>query len=503
MRAVVVGASLAGVRTVQGLRRRGYQGEIVLVGHEPGSADGVAVDRPQLSKAFLADPDRVVAPLISRAELNALEVTLLTGRAADLDLERRRISLHGGGVLAFDQVIIATGSSPRSVPELEPRPGVFPLRTAADAAAVRAATGGGARVVVVGGGFIGTEVAGTLATLGRAVAVVEPLPALMMRGLGPQLAASFTRRIRAAGVDIYPGTGVAAIVGGAHVQGVQLTDGSLLPAEVVVLGLGTVPETGWLAGSGLDLRDGVRCDQHLAAAGADGVYAVGDVARWHHPRYAEDVRVEHWTNAVESAAVVAADVTGTPTVHKALPYVWTEQLGGRLQIIGQVRPQDEVRVIHGDLGGSFVALTGGADRFHGVVGFGAPKQLLPFRALLAAGEVGTKPSQSLISAAVSPPGRTFGINRAARGHPPYRTESSIMIIIITGQRGAPRPPLHAPGHGGRMRTCFPVAVQPAATGRDRPSRVRGPAGSRQQPCPARTRHRHQPGGRPLEGPRPR
>ncbi len=384
MRTVVVGASLGGVRTVQGLRRRGSSDAIVLVGDEPGSDTGVAADRPPLSKGFLADPLTVAPPLLSPEDATALDVTLVRGRVTDLDLEGRRVLLHGGKAIEFDRLVVATGSAPRSVPELEPGPGVFLLRTAEDAAAIRAAAREGARVVVVGGGFIGAEIAWTLSRLGRSVAVVEPLPALMVRGLGPQLGAALTRRHVAAGVSVYLGAAVTAIEGGDRVEAVRLTDGSALPADLVVLGLGTVPETGWLVGSGLDLRDGVVCDEHLAAIGAEGVYAVGDVARWRHPRVG-DVRVEHWTNAVESAAVVAANLTGTPTVHDGLPYVWTDQLGARLQIFGAVRPQDELRLVFGDLDGAFVAVSGGDGRLRAVVGFGAIKQLLPYRKLLVEG----------------------------------------------------------------------------------------------------------------------
>lgn len=385
MRVVVVGASLGGVRTVQGLRRRGCTDEIVLVGHEPGSPDGVASDRPPLSKAFMSGAAETAPPLVSPDDLAGLDVALVEGRATDLDLPGRRVVLHGGNAIGFDRLVLATGSSPRTVPELEPRPGVFTLRTAADATAIRAAAGEGARVVVVGGGFIGAEVAGTLTALGRHVSVVEPLPALMIRGLGPEIGAVFTRRHAAAGVDVRLGAGVSAIEGGDRIDGVRLTDGSRLPADVVVLGLGTVPETGWLADSGLDLRDGVVCDGHLAAVGAEGVYAVGDLARWRHPRYGEDVRVEHWTNAVETASVVAANLTGEATVHDAVPYVWTDQLGARLQVFGQVRPQDELRVVFGDLDGSFVAVTGGDGQLRSVMGFGAIKQLMPYRKLLVAG----------------------------------------------------------------------------------------------------------------------
>ncbi|WP_158550669.1 NAD(P)/FAD-dependent oxidoreductase [Geodermatophilus sp. TF02-6] len=385
MRIVVVGASLAGVRTVQALRRRGSTDEVVLVGAEPGAEDGVATDRPPLSKKFLADPATPAPPLVSAADLAGLDVRLVTARATDLDLDARRVLLHGGDELPFDALVVATGSTPRSVPGLEPRPGVYQLRGAADAAAIRAAGADGARVVVVGGGFIGAEVAWTLHRLGREVAVVEPLPTLMVRGLGPEVGAALTRRHAAAGVALHLGAGVAGIEGAERVSAVRLTDGSALPADVVVLGLGAAPETGWLTGSGLDLRDGVVCDEHLAARGAEGVYAVGDVARWYHPRYGEDVRVEHWTNAVETATVAAANLTGSPTVHEAVPYVWTEQLDGRLQVFGRVRPQDELRVVHGDLTGDFVALTGGDGLLQGVVGFGAVRPTIAFRKLLGAG----------------------------------------------------------------------------------------------------------------------
>jgi NADPH-dependent 2,4-dienoyl-CoA reductase/sulfur reductase-like enzyme len=382
---VVVGASLAGVRTVQALRRRGFSGGIVLVGHEPGTEHGVACDRPPLSKRLLADATAPILPLTTQEELAALDVQLVTGRAVDLDLDAHRVTLHGGEAVEFEHLVVATGSTPRSVPGLEPRPGVHTLRTAADAAAIRSACAGGARVVVVGGGFIGAEVAWTMHSLGRQVTVVEPLPTLMTRGLGPELGAALTHRHAAAGIAMRMGAGVADIEGDDRVEAVRLTDGSRVAADVVVLGLGTTPETGWLTGSGLDLRDGVVCDERLAARGAEGVWAVGDVARWHHPRYGVDIRVEHWTNAVDSASVVAANLTGTPTVHDALPYVWTEQLGGRLQVWGRVRPQDELRVVHGGLDGDFVAATGGDGLAQSVIGFRAVPVAMRYRKLLEAG----------------------------------------------------------------------------------------------------------------------
>ncbi|GAB3980917.1 hypothetical protein GCM10029978_080260 [Actinoallomurus acanthiterrae] len=170
------------------------------------------------------------------------------------------------------------------------------------------------------------------------------------------------------------------------VTAVRLTGGERIPADLVVLGVGAVPETGWLTGSGLTLDDGVVCDEHLAAIGARGVYAAGDVARWHHPRYGEPVRGEHWTNAVDHAAVVAANLTGGRAVCDGVPYVWSDQLGGRLQIYGRFRPEDEVRIVHGDPeDGCFVAIAGGDGALRGVVGFGVMRELAPYRRLLLAG----------------------------------------------------------------------------------------------------------------------
>ena len=153
--------------------------------------------------------------------------------------------------------------------------------------------------------------------MGCPVTVIEPLPALMIRGLGPALSQAMTRRHLLAGTDLRLGVGVAAVEPGApHSPGVtvgqvvRLTDGTAVPANLVVVAAGAAPETGWLCGSGLDLSDGVLCDGQLAAVGVPGVYAAGDVARWHHPRYANPVRMEHWTSAIEHAGVVAANICG-------------------------------------------------------------------------------------------------------------------------------------------------------------------------------------------------
>jgi 3-phenylpropionate/trans-cinnamate dioxygenase ferredoxin reductase subunit len=382
---LVVGASLAGARTVQALRREGSDAPVTLV----DAATEVACDRPPLSKKYLADPATSPVPVLTPDQLAALDVSLELGRRAEaLDPVARTVDLDDGRSLPYDALVIATGSAPRTLPGVPDLAGVTTLRTATDAALIRAALTDGARVVVVGGGFVGAEVAWTARSLGRSATIVEPLPHLMARGLGPVLGDVFTRRHVAAGTDVRLGVGVASVDGGpgGSVSSVTLTDGSSVPADLVVIGVGTVPVTGWLAGSGLDVRDGVLCDDRLAAVGASDVYAAGDVARWNSARLGGPVRVEHWTNAVEHGPVVAKNITGTPTVYDAVPYVWSDQLGARLQIFGRVGPDDEVRFVHGGPDEpSFVAVTGDGTRLHAVVGYGAMKQLLPFRKLLLDG----------------------------------------------------------------------------------------------------------------------
>jgi NADPH-dependent 2,4-dienoyl-CoA reductase/sulfur reductase-like enzyme len=385
VRVVVVGASLAGVRTIQALRRLGCDAQITLIGREPG----IACDRPPLSKGFLSDPDATARPLLGPEDLAKLEVTPLLGRSAtDLAPAGQTVGTEGGERIGYDALVIATGSTPRLLPGLEPRPGVQVLRTAADAARIKAALSARARVVVVGGGFIGAEIASTGRRMGCAVTVIEPLPALMIRGLGPALSQAMTRRHLLAGTDLRLGVGVAGLEAGpaGQEQAVRLTDGGTVPAGLVVVAAGAVPETGWLRGSGLDASDGVLCDGRLAAVGVPGVYAAGDVARWHHPRYAEPVRMEHWTSAIEHAGVVAANLCGQGRTHDSLPYVWSDQLGGRLQIFGRVQPDDDVHYVLGDASSdAFVAITGRADRLNGVVGFAAVRELLPYRKLLLDG----------------------------------------------------------------------------------------------------------------------
>jgi 3-phenylpropionate/trans-cinnamate dioxygenase ferredoxin reductase subunit len=363
---VIVGASVAGVRTAEALRRRGFGGRITLIGAEPR----LPYDRPPLSKAFLtgnaAEDDLT---LLVGERLDRLELELRLGeRAVAVDVPARQVRLASGEPVSFGAVVIATGSLPRRLPAADGWPGVHVLRTLDDALAIRAALAAGARVAVVGGGFIGAEVAWSARALGLEVTIIDPVPALMTRGLGPALGAVLAARHADHGMRLRLGRSVARVEGSGRVERLVLDDGTSLDADVVVVGIGADPAVGWLAGSGLAVDGGLCCDAWLRVRDTDSVYAVGDVARWPSSRYAAPVRLEHWTNAGEAAVAVAAALTGSPAPFDPLPYVWSDQLGTRIQVFGQVRPGDELVYVEGGPDAAeFVATSGGDGATQAVV----------------------------------------------------------------------------------------------------------------------------------------
>jgi 3-phenylpropionate/trans-cinnamate dioxygenase ferredoxin reductase component len=384
---VIVGGSLAGLRAAEGLRGAGHDGVITLIGAEPH----IPYDRPPLSKQFLAGTwglDRVV--LRAPDKLAQLGLDLRLGhRAEALDLSGHAVELDDGSVVRFDGLVVATGAQPRPLPGAPPLVGVHLLRTLEDAIALGAVTGAGARVVVVGAGFIGSEVAATCSGRGARVTVVEALPQPLARVLGGEMGAACGALHAAHGVELRTGVGVAGLVAsddGARVIGVALDDGSVLDADVVVVGIGVVPTTAWLEGSGLELADGVVADATLHAA--EDVVVAGDVARWFDEGLDALVRIEHWTNAAEQGAVAARSLlAGRPDAepYVPVPYFWSDQYDVKIQVIGHPRPDAEVVVVDGSLSsGRFVALYGQAGLLVAALGFGRPRQLMAYRPLLEA-----------------------------------------------------------------------------------------------------------------------
>jgi 3-phenylpropionate/trans-cinnamate dioxygenase ferredoxin reductase subunit len=383
---VVVGASLAGLRGAEALRRLGFEGRLVLVGDEPHRP----YDRPPLSKEVLRgerEPDRIA---LSKPEaFDALELDLRLGVAARaLDPGRRALQLADGEELGYDGLLIATGARARPLPGAPALAGLHTLRSLDDCLAIRAELASGPRVAVVGAGFIGAEVAATCRQRGLEVTLIESLPSPMARVLNPQVGAVCADAHRDAGVDVRLGVGVEAIEGERRVTGVRLADGSRVAAELVVVGIGAIPETRWLEGSGLALEDGVVCDA-TCATDAPGVFAAGDVARWHHPGYGESLRIEHWTHAVEQGEAAAANLLAGPAGASAfapVPFVWSDQYDLKIQATGRIRPDDELRIAHGSLEERrFVALFGREGRLTGALAINRVRQLMGYRRMLREG----------------------------------------------------------------------------------------------------------------------
>ncbi|MGW6458876.1 NAD(P)/FAD-dependent oxidoreductase, partial [Streptomyces sp. NPDC055078] len=379
---VVVGASLAGLRAVESARRGGFGGRIVLIGAEPH----LPYDRPPLSKAFL-DGDADLPPFRTEQTLRQeLRVDLRLGTTATgLDPATRTVRTTAGEV-RYDALVIATGAAARRMPGAGRLRGVHTLRTLDDARAVRTALDAGARTVVIGAGFIGSEVASAAHKRGLRVTIVEALPVPLVRAVGERMGGACAALHRRHGMDLRCGSGVAALEGDGAVESVRLTDGTELPAGLVVAGIGAAPATGWLEGSGLTLDDGVVCDENLFT-GVPGVYAAGDVARWHNPVFGRPMRLEHWTSAAEQGAAAARNALGPagPEPYGCVPYFWSDWYDTRIQFVGAVAA-DEVRVAGGDpADGRFVALYRDGDRLAGALTMNGQTEIMKYRRLILGG----------------------------------------------------------------------------------------------------------------------
>ncbi|WP_327000558.1 NAD(P)/FAD-dependent oxidoreductase [Dactylosporangium sp. NBC_01737] len=359
-RIVIVGASLAGLCTARALRAHGFDGELVLAGAEAHRP----YDRPPLSKEFLAG-QYTEEDLTLEGGGEDLSARWLLGRAATgLDPVTRTVRLDGGATLRADGIVLATGAVARELPghtRTGRPPGMHTLRTLEDARALRADLTSARRLVIVGAGFIGAEVASTARAMGVDVTVVEALPTPLAGPLGIAMGATVAALHAEHGTTLICGAGVDRVTAGGaggteRVDGVLLRGGRHLPADVVVVGVGSRPAVDWLAGSGLTVEGGVHCDAH-GATGAPGIVAVGDCASWYDPDLGVHHRIEHWTSARERARTAAATLLGAAPPAPAPAYFWSEQYGARIQFAGHALPGDDVSIEDGDVAGrSFLAV---------------------------------------------------------------------------------------------------------------------------------------------------
>ena len=374
-RVLVVGASAAGLSTAETLRREGYDGEIVLLGEESRPP----YDRPPLSKQILAGQWET-GRLALRPEEHLADLRLdmrLGVEATGLDLSAREVRLADGESVGYDALVIATGVRPRRLPG----EGAHVLRTLDDALALRENLGPGTRLVVVGAGFLGAEAAAVARGLGTEVTMLEPAPVPLAHAVGAEVGAVLAQAHLDHGVDLRTGVGVASVAP----DGVRLADGELVAADEVLVAIGAQPNTEWLEGSGLTIDNGVVCDEYCVAA--PGVYAAGDVARWHNPLFDASMRIQHRTNAAEQGMAVARNLLSpdSPKPFAPVPYFWSDQYDMKVQAFGYLRGHEEIAVVEGDYAERrFLVAYRTGDRVAGVLGVGiSPKVIRPWRQAIA------------------------------------------------------------------------------------------------------------------------
>jgi 3-phenylpropionate/trans-cinnamate dioxygenase ferredoxin reductase subunit len=376
---VIVGGGLAAARTAEQLRRSEYAGPITIISDE----DHLPYDRPPLSKEVLrSETDDVTLKPAEFYEEN--DITVLLGKAAkSVDTAAQTVTLSDGSELAYDELVIATGLLPKRIPSFPNLVGIHVLRSFDESLALRQQAASARNAVVVGAGFIGCEVAASLRGLDVDVVLVEPQPSPLASVLGEQIGSLVARLHRAEGVDVRCGVGVAEVRGADKVEKVVLGDGTELDADLVVVGIGSHPATGWLEGTGIEVDNGVVCDA-AGRASAPHVWAIGDVASWRNT-VGHQVRVEHWSNVADQArALVPAMLGHDAPAAVSVPYFWSDQYDVKIQCLGEPEATDTVHVVEDD-GRKFLAFYERDGVVAGVVGGGMPGKVMKTRAKIAAG----------------------------------------------------------------------------------------------------------------------
>lgn len=372
----IVGASLAGVHAAEGLRQEGFEGGVTLINAESEPP----YDRPPLSKLALRGGTSSCDLLLRAPEwYEEHDVELLLGREAQgLDLTANAVVLDGGERVRYDGLVLATGSIPRQLPPPADA-GILSLRTSSDCLRLHNQLRSGGHLLVIGAGFIGLEVAATARQMGLAVSVVELAPAPLARVLGLEVGSWFKNLHEANGVAMYCGDAVDTIERSGTSARVRLRSGTEITADAMVAGVGAVPAVDWLATSGLALSGGgVRCDSYLGTS-APNVLAAGDIAYWYNPLYAEHMRVEHWTNAVEQGRFAARSLLGVADgPYVGPPYFWSDQFDAKTRFVGRAVGAEHVHVEFADAH-SLVALYGRGGVLEGVVCVNAPRKLITYR----------------------------------------------------------------------------------------------------------------------------
>lgn len=343
---VIVGSGHAGVQAAASLREDGYDEPVVLVGDE---AD-LPYHKPPLSKTFIKDAEAKPQPLRGEAFYTGNAIDLRPGiRIERVDTGRKSLEVAGGGAIPYDKLILATGSRPRALPlpgaDLA---GVVSLRSLGDARTIRDLSARSDQVVILGGGFIGLEIAATLRAAGRNVTVVEAVDRLLGRAVAPVIAAHVRQRLEATGVRILTGTTIARLEGeNGHVAAAITSDGERLPAGMVIVGIGVVPNVELAQNAGIAIANGIRVDGQMRTSLPD-ILAIGDAASYRHWFTGNDVRLESVQNATDQARLAARTITGHEDAYSAVPWFWSDIGDMKLQMVGLTAGGDS-HVVAGNL----------------------------------------------------------------------------------------------------------------------------------------------------------
>lgn len=349
---VIVGASLCGAKAAETLRAEGFDGRVVLIGDETHRP----YERPPLSKEYLRGEADFDSAAVHPADFYAeYEIELRTSTTVTaLDPASRSITLSPGEQIAYSQLLLATGAAPRRLSvEGADLDGVLYLRNVDDADALRQMLTPEAAVVVIGAGWVGTEVAASARQLGAAVAMVELARTPLERVLGPEIGTIYHDLHANHGVDLHLGVGVDAIVGSRAVEAVRLSDGTLLPATAVVVGVGVVPRTELAEVAGLAVDNGIVVDERLQTSVPD-IFAAGDVANAYHPRYRARIRLEHWSAALNQGPAAARSMLGNDVVYDDTPYFFSDQYDLSMEYRGWAPDFEEVAFRGDPVGGEFL-----------------------------------------------------------------------------------------------------------------------------------------------------
>ena len=377
---VIVGGGLAGARTAEQLRRAEYDGPITIVSDE----QHLPYDRPPLSKEVLrnADHDVVLKP---QEFYDEARITLRLGNGVTaVDTAAKTLTLADGSTLGYDELVIATGLEPKRIPSFPDLEGIRVLRSLGESAELREHASSARNAVIIGAGFIGCEVAASLRQLGVDVVIVEPQPTPLASVLGEKIGALVTRLHEAEGVQVRCGVGVDSVSGDGKVEKVVLSDGTELDADIVVVGIGSRPVTGFLDGSGVEVDNGVVCDS-AGRTNVEHVWAIGDVASW-RTEAGHQERVEHWSNVAEQARVLVPALLGQEPASSAVsvPYFWSDQYDVKIQCLGEPAADDVVHLVSDD-GRKFLAYYERDGVLTAVVGGGMPGKVMKARGKIAAG----------------------------------------------------------------------------------------------------------------------